>query len=226
MLIWRSLSDERTCLPFTFAAGPRQRSQSWVRDPRDSLPYFSVSDSRLSQPRGPGPRIYIPQEHGGLVIPPGTGFPFRRLLRLAGLRWRYSKPPPRGVRQVNITLWLTVRQSDIYCSLTVKVLLFWGALSDKRTGLYFVYATGPRHRSYSRVRVPWYSWPYFTVSDLRLPFSSSPTTHRVAVEVFDPASTRVIPVFSHILLARTYKKHVSYCEFFGPLPALGVTRMT
>jgi hypothetical protein len=33
--------------------------------------------------------------------------------------------------------------------------------------------------------------PYFTVSDLRLPFSSPPTTRRVTVEVFDSASTRV-----------------------------------
>jgi hypothetical protein len=40
---------------------------------------------RLPQPGGPGPRIYIPQEQGGPVIPPSTGFPFRRLLRLAGL---------------------------------------------------------------------------------------------------------------------------------------------
>jgi hypothetical protein len=32
---------------------------------------------------------------------------------------------------------------------------------------------------------------YFTVSDLRLSFSSPPTTRRVTVEVFDPASTRV-----------------------------------
>jgi hypothetical protein len=38
----------------------------------------------------------FPQEQGGSVIPPGTGFPFRRLLRLAGLRWRYSNPPPHG----------------------------------------------------------------------------------------------------------------------------------
>jgi hypothetical protein len=51
----------------------------------ESRPHFTVSDSRLPQSRGPGPRIYIPQEKGGLVIPPGTGFPFRRLLRLAGL---------------------------------------------------------------------------------------------------------------------------------------------
>jgi hypothetical protein len=39
-------------------------------------------------------------------------------------------------------------------------------------------------------RVPLYSRPYFTVSDLRLLFSSPPTTRRVTVEVFDPASTR------------------------------------
>jgi hypothetical protein len=45
---------------------------------------------RLPQPGESGPRIYIPQEQGGLDIPPSTGFPFRRLLRLAELRWRYS----------------------------------------------------------------------------------------------------------------------------------------
>jgi hypothetical protein len=35
---------------------------------------------RLPQPGEPGPCIYIPQEQGGSVIPPVTGFPFRRLL--------------------------------------------------------------------------------------------------------------------------------------------------
>jgi hypothetical protein len=47
-----------------------------------------------------------------------------------------------------------------------------------------------RQRSHSQVRVPRGSWPHFTVSDSRLPFSSPPTTRRVTVEVFDPASTR------------------------------------
>jgi hypothetical protein len=51
----------------------------------------------LPQPRGLGPRIYIPQEQGDPDIPPGTGFHFRRLLWLAGLRWRYSIPPPNGL---------------------------------------------------------------------------------------------------------------------------------
>jgi hypothetical protein len=42
---------------------------------------------RLETPRpgGPGPLIYIPQEQGDPVIPPRTGFPFRRIQRLAGL---------------------------------------------------------------------------------------------------------------------------------------------
>jgi hypothetical protein len=83
-------------LSFTIAAGPRKRSHSHVRVPRDSLVHFTVSDSRLPQPGGPGPRIYIPQEQGGPVIPPGNAFPFRLLLRLAGLQWRYSTPPPHG----------------------------------------------------------------------------------------------------------------------------------
>jgi hypothetical protein len=41
------------------------------------------SHLRLPEPGGPVSRIYIPQEQGGPVIPPGTGFPFCRLLRLA-----------------------------------------------------------------------------------------------------------------------------------------------
>jgi hypothetical protein len=49
---------------------------------------------------------------------------------------------------------------------------------------------GPRQHSHFRVRDPWDSWPYFTSSDSRLPFSSPPTTRRVTVEVFDPTSTR------------------------------------
>jgi hypothetical protein len=66
----------------------------------------------------------------------------------------------------------------------------WGALSNKRTGLTFTIAAGPRRRSHSRVQVPWDSWPYFTDSDSRLPFSSPSTTRRATVEVFYHSSTR------------------------------------
>jgi hypothetical protein len=56
-----------------------------------------LSHLRLFQPGGPCSPIYISQEQGGPVIPPGIGFPFRRLLWLTGLQWRYSNPPPHGI---------------------------------------------------------------------------------------------------------------------------------
>jgi hypothetical protein len=34
---------------------------------------------------------------GWPIYAPGTGFPFRHLQRLAGLRWSYSNPPSHGV---------------------------------------------------------------------------------------------------------------------------------
>jgi hypothetical protein len=101
-------------LSFTIATGPPQRSNSRVRVPRDSLPYFTISDSRLPKPGGPGPRIYIPPGTGWSSNTPGTWFPFRRILRVAGLRWSYSTPPPHGVltllsqSRVRVTLRLTV----------------------------------------------------------------------------------------------------------------------
>jgi hypothetical protein len=36
LLMWGALSDERTGLPFTINAGPRQHIHFWVRVPRDS----------------------------------------------------------------------------------------------------------------------------------------------------------------------------------------------
>jgi hypothetical protein len=67
------------------------------------------------------------------------------------------------------------------------------SLSDERAGLSFTIAASARQRSHSRVRVPWDSQPYFTLSDSRLPFPSPSTTRRVTVEVFDPSSTRETP---------------------------------
>jgi hypothetical protein len=49
---------------------------------------------RLSHPGGLCSRIYIPQEQGVPATPPDTRFPFRHLLRLSKLRWRYSNPSP------------------------------------------------------------------------------------------------------------------------------------
>jgi hypothetical protein len=61
---------------------------------------------------------------------------------------------------------------------------------------------------HSRVRGPWHSWPYFTVSDSRLPISSPPTTRRATVEVFDPASTQD-------WWTRDYCIWICYCSLVG-----------
>jgi hypothetical protein len=63
------------------------------------------------------------------------------------------------------------------------------SLTMRRVSFFTCYWPSPVQ--YSWVRVPLFSWPYFSVSYLGLPFSSPPTTRRVTVEVFDPASTRV-----------------------------------
>jgi hypothetical protein len=101
------------------------------------------------------------------------------------LRPTVSRPDSLGIKHP-----LGAYDQIFITCVTVTVLFLWGALSDEWTGLSFVCAAGPCQRTLSSVRVPWDSRPYFTVSDLRLPFLSSPTTRRVTVEVFDPASTR------------------------------------
>jgi hypothetical protein len=79
------------------AARPRQRSLSCVWVPRDSWPYFTASILRLSQLGGPGSCIYFTKEHVAQLNPRALGSLVYRLLRLAGLRWWYSNPPPHGV---------------------------------------------------------------------------------------------------------------------------------
>jgi hypothetical protein len=118
--MWGALFDERTGLSFTIAAGPRSR----VRVLRDSWPHFTVSDSRLPHPGGPGLRIYIPKNMVGRLYPPALG--------------------------------------STYPNLEDQVPVF----------------ISPR---------TW--WPSYTPRHW-VPFPSPPTTRRVTVEVFEPASTR------------------------------------
>jgi hypothetical protein len=66
-----------------------------------------VSLASNPQTGGPGFCSYVPRLEDGPVIAPGTGFPFRRLLRLAELRWRYSNRPPHGgFRLILVTIKL------------------------------------------------------------------------------------------------------------------------
>jgi hypothetical protein len=83
----------------------------------------------------------------------------------------WCRAPPGAHDQLHISIW------------QLRSCFFGGTLSDERTSLFCICC-----------------WPlpaqYFTVSDLRLSFSSPPTTRRVTVEAFDPASTREEPLRS------------------------------
>jgi hypothetical protein len=81
-----------------------------------------------------------------------------------------------------------------YC-LTVAYLLIGRSLSNERAVLSFTSSADPHYHSLSWVRVPWDWRRYFTVSDSRIPISSPPTTRRVTVEVFYPASTGYLSCF-------------------------------
>jgi hypothetical protein len=90
-----ALSDEKTGL-LTIPAGTRQLSSSQVRAPLGLMTIFycPIWDSLIWRARSP---YLYPQRTGWPSYTPGTGLLFRRLLRLPGLRWRYSNPPLRGV---------------------------------------------------------------------------------------------------------------------------------
>jgi hypothetical protein len=117
LLMWGALSDKKTGLSLTVVADPRQRSHSRIRFPRDLWPYFTVSDSRAPNLEGQVPIFVSPRNRVTRLYPhPDTGFPFRRLLRLAGLRWRYSNPTPHGESHtfwVRVTLRLAVYSQSV-----------------------------------------------------------------------------------------------------------------
>jgi hypothetical protein len=141
--------------------------------------------------------------------------------RLSGtlLVWNWTIPKPN---QVKVTLRLTVSQSVAHDQILLLFdsygLVFLGRPLWRGDGSVFLYAADPRQRSLSRVRVPWHSWPYFTVPDLRLPFSLPPPTLRVTVEIFDPASTRVYFEQKQKLTAGNQPAAESRYITFAPTP--------
>jgi hypothetical protein len=74
----------------------------------------------------PAPSFSGPEFHGTHhnLLSQIRDFPFRRLLRLSGLRWRYSTPPPHGRLYIRVFLSLIVTMCRI-------VLFSWdiGAVS-------------------------------------------------------------------------------------------------
>jgi hypothetical protein len=65
------------------------------RGTRDYILLSQIRDSPYLESQQV-PVFISPRNRVARLYPPGTGFPFLRLLRLAGLRWRYSTPPRNG----------------------------------------------------------------------------------------------------------------------------------
>jgi hypothetical protein len=122
-------------LSFTIAAGPRQRSRSQARVPRDSWSYFTVSDLRLPKLRGLGSPIYVLQELGDPVIPRALGSLF--VAYVASQSQSHIATDGQSLSQswCQAPSWA---HDQIFITLSQSVLSLWSALSDERTSLSFV----------------------------------------------------------------------------------------
>jgi hypothetical protein len=142
--MWGDISGKRTSLSFTVATGSRQRSHSFARVPRDSWPYFTVSDSRPPNLEGQVPVFLFPRTVWPF-IPTGTGFPFRRFLRLAGLRWRYSNPPPHGLTPIKECYPLPLHSAAFQINVISEILI---------CELQYLHRVGPS----AAILHPFFSW--------------------------------------------------------------------
>jgi hypothetical protein len=78
--------------PSRQALGPIQSPIQWVTSLLSPEVKWPARETDHLPPASS--EVFIsPREQGGNFVPPGTGFPFRRLLRLTGSRWRDSNPP-------------------------------------------------------------------------------------------------------------------------------------
>jgi hypothetical protein len=122
------------------------------------------------------PGIYIPQGQTGPVILPGTGFLFRRLLQISGMRWEYSKPPqPVGVKLIKLAVKLqpTINRPVCLCVLPSFVAHDQTFLSFSGSEILLILKGEPSltigwfctlHCIQFLVKVALDLWPYFVVS--------------------------------------------------------------
>jgi hypothetical protein len=85
----------------------------WAEVPQNSRPYFTVSSETTPTWRARSLYLYPPRTGWPSYIP-GHWVPFCRLLRLAGLRWRYSNPPPQGCLGIPVNVQMHSRRPHSY----------------------------------------------------------------------------------------------------------------
>jgi hypothetical protein len=205
--MWGALSDERTGLSFTIAAGPRQRSHSRVRVSWDSGPYFTVSDSRLPFSSPPTTRSVNgggirPRLHTGEIYDSSQSY-VTTDGQPASLSW--NKAPIWGL------------QPDLDCCLTVAGLLIWvsryiSSGRNDRKHLSFPYprkclltnrTVYPRKR---RLVTDWFPRIHFHGNVFAYPFPSNGSHVTICQNVNDRICTsRRINMFEILVVVRIRK---------------------
>jgi hypothetical protein len=158
---------------FTIAAGPRQRSHSEFRVPWDSLLCFTVSDSWLLFSSPPTTCRATVE-----VFDPAS----TRDISLAQVKVKSKSKSHCGWRvsqSVNLSVEPHLGPMITYLLPFENYgLVFVGCPLWREDGS-VVHAAGSCQRSLSRVRIPWDSRSYFTVSDLRFNFFVSADPHYI-----------------------------------------------
>lgn len=90
------LRREEGSIPYNFCCSSSTQLLSDLRLARPMNIFYSLRFETHRTWWARSSLFYIPKEQGSPVTPSGTGFPFRPLLRIAGVCWRYSQQPWRG----------------------------------------------------------------------------------------------------------------------------------
>jgi hypothetical protein len=147
-----------------------QCNHSMVRVAQNPQPNFTVSSETPPSWRVRFPYLHTPGT-GWHSIPAGTGFPLRRLLRLVGLRWRYSNPPP------------TWRARSPYLHPRALGSLYVVSYHSQAYGENIITPPSTCRARFSYLYPPGTWWYSYTPRHW-VPFTSSLTTRRATVEVF------------------------------------------
>jgi hypothetical protein len=99
VLMWGILSEERTVI-YNYCWSSPAQSFSGPSPGRLMTKFYCLRFESPSTLRVRSPYLYAAGT-GWHKYTKDTGFPFRRLLRIAGLRWRYSNPSPHRSQSQN-----------------------------------------------------------------------------------------------------------------------------
>jgi hypothetical protein len=123
--MWGALSDKRTGLQLRLAVGPFR-----VQVPRESSPHFTVSNLSFPNLEGQVP-LFISTRNRAAQLYPQESAQSQSYLSTDGhsasLSWYQATTWDQRRNYILLSRKLS---SDIFC-----LILLWGALSDKRTGL-------------------------------------------------------------------------------------------